>query len=479
MEYPVAKSENLEVTFAGILDRTIGHVEVSLLVFEAENHGDEEHVWRYDEMVLVDADGTEHDLGDAVSGETGDAGHLPSDWWTSPKIPRYWTSRCVTDIDQLDAEMAPLEIRHDYKGERFTFELSPRQIEFLRTHPKDFVEGDMEVTDFDGPYDIAVVETVTRDGVIIDQGVGDHGTLVAAPSHLSADLEPGSRVALDDGVIAKVLTEKVDTRVRSMEIESRPSVGFEDIGGLEDVIRRVREVIEEPLSNPDRFTEIGIEPPNGVLLHGPPGTGKTMLAKAVAASTDASFIRMAGSELVRKYVGEGAQMVREVFDVADRRSPAIVFIDEIDAIARQRSAGGSSGNEEVQRTLMQLLSVMDGFDNYGNVRVVAATNRFDVLDQAILRPGRFDRLVEVPKPDTAAREQIFQVHLRGVETASDIDYEELANVTDGFTGADIEATCTEAGYTAIREGRKSVTQIDLVGAVQSINAEEQARQEQR
>ncbi|MFW5935462.1 MAG: AAA family ATPase, partial [Halolamina sp.] len=211
----------------------------------------------------------------------------------------------------------------------------------------------------------------------------------------------------------------------------------------------------------ETFDTVGIQPPSGILLHGPPGTGKTMLAKAVANETDASFIKMAGSELVHKFIGEGAKLVRDLFEVARENEPAVIFIDEIDAIASKRTDSKTSGDAEVQRTMMQLLSEMDGFDERGDIRIIAATNRFDMLDEAILRPGRFDRLIEVPKPDPAGRELIFQIHTRDMNVADDVEFAALAEMAEDASGADVKAICTEAGMFAIRDDRTEIERRDF------------------
>jgi proteasome regulatory subunit len=257
-----------------------------------------------------------------------------------------------------------------------------------------------------------------------------------------------------------------------MEVDESPSVAYEDIGGLDDQIRDVREAVEIPLETPGMFDDVGINPPAGVLLHGPPGTGKTMLAKAVATKTNATFIRMAGSELVHKFIGEGARLVRDLFQLAEDREPAIIFIDEIDAIASKRTESKTSGDAEVQRTMMQLLSNMDGFENRGNIRIIAATNRFDMLDEAILRPGRFDRLIDVPKPDETARERIFDIHTRGMNLDDDIDFRALARRTANASGADVNAICTEAGMMAIRDDRTTVQTPDFHRAIDKLELTE-------
>ena len=207
-----------------------------------------------------------------------------------------------------------------------------------------------------------------------------------------------------------------------MQIDDCPTVTYDDIGGLDDQIQQIREAVEIPLENPEIFEIVGVEPPAGVLLHGPPGTGKTLLAKAVANKTNASFIKLAGSELVHKFIGEGSRLVRDIFQLALANEPAIIFIDEVDAIASQRIESKTSGDAEVQRTMMQLLASLDGFDERGNIRLIAATNRFDMLDEAILRPGRFDRLIEIPFPNEEARERIFAIHTQNMNLADKIAF---------------------------------------------------------
>ena len=290
-------------------------------------------------------------------------------------------------------------------------------------------------------------------------------------------LRPGARVAINQrgSAIVEILPDSEDPYVKSMEVIERPNVSFNDIGGLSEQIRELKEVVELPLTHPEIFEEIGIEPPKGVLLYGPPGCGKTLLAKAVAREAGATFISIVGSELVQKFIGEGARIVREVFRLARKKAPSIVFIDEIDAIAARRLDVGTSGEREVQRTLMQLLAELDGFKPLDKVKVIAATNRIDILDPAILRPGRFDRLIEVPLPDYRGRIEIFMVHTRRMKLTDDVNIEELARMTDDATGAEIKAICTEAGYNAIRANRRFVTMEDFVKAVKKIMSKKTVR----
>ncbi|WP_135805374.1 proteasome-activating nucleotidase Pan1 [Halorussus marinus] len=324
------------------------------------------------------------------------------------------------------------------------------------------------------PLFVATVQEMTDEGVIIKQHGNNQEAVTEVTDEMRAELEPDSRVAVNNSLsIVKTLDNETDVRARVMQVEESPEVTYEDIGGLEEQMQEVRETVEMPLKNPDMFGEVGIEPPSGVLLYGPPGTGKTMLAKAVANQTDATFIKMAGSELVHKFIGEGAKLVRDLFEVARQHEPAVLFIDEIDAIAAKRTDSKTSGDAEVQRTMMQLLSEMDGFEDRGEVRIIAATNRFDMLDRAILRPGRFDRLIEVPKPNLEGRKKIFRIHTRDMNVADDVDFEKLAKDAEDASGADIKAVCTEAGMFAIRDDRTEITMEDFESAKSKIDAEDE------
>ena len=324
------------------------------------------------------------------------------------------------------------------------------------------------------PLFVATVQEISNEGVIIKQHGNNQEALTEVTEEMREQLQPDDRVAVNNSLsIVKQLNKETDVRARVMQVEHSPDVTYEDIGGLDDQLVEVRETVEMPLEQPEMFETVGIEPPSGVLLHGPPGTGKTMLAKAVANKTDASFIKMAGSELVHKFIGEGAKLVRDLFEVARENEPAVIFIDEIDAIAAKRTESKTSGDAEVQRTMMQLLSEMDGFEERGEIRLIAATNRFDMLDRAILRPGRFDRLIEVPKPTQAGREQIFEIHTRSMNVSDAVNFESLAAQTDLASGADIKAICTEAGMFAIRDERTEVTQSDFEAAYAKIRSEEE------
>jgi proteasome regulatory subunit len=316
---------------------------------------------------------------------------------------------------------------------------------------------------------IATVEELTDDGVVIKQHGNNQEVLTEVNPRLEDKLDAGDRVAVNDSfAVQQLLDDETDARAQAMEVDESPEVTYDDIGGIDEQIREVREAVEDPLLNPEKFDTVGVEPPSGVLLHGPPGTGKTMLAKAVANETDATFIKMAGSELVRKFIGEGSRLVRDLFELAAEREPAVIFIDEIDAVAAKRTDSKTSGDAEVQRTMMQLLSEMDGFDDRGDIRIMAATNRFDMLDGAILRPGRFDRLIEVPKPNAEGRERILRIHTSEMNLAETLAFGALAEKTEGMSGADLASLTTEAGMFAIRDGRDEVEMGDFDDAMAKI-----------
>jgi proteasome regulatory subunit len=283
-------------------------------------------------------------------------------------------------------------------------------------------------------------------------------------------LVPGSRVALNQQTfgIVEVLPSEKDANVSGMEIETKPDITYDKIGGLEDQIIEVKETVELPLTEPELFERVGIEPPKGILLYGPPGTGKTLLAKAVANETNATFIKIVASEFVKKYIGEGARLVREVFELAKEKAPAIIFIDELDAVAAKRLKSSTSGDREVQRTLMQLLAELDGFESRGDIGIIGATNRPDILDPALLRPGRFDRFIEVPLPNVDGRREILKIHTKNMSFDEEADIDLLADLTDGFSGADLKAVCTEAGMFAIRAKRDKITVDDFMKAVDKV-----------
>jgi proteasome regulatory subunit len=314
-----------------------------------------------------------------------------------------------------------------------------------------------------------IVDVLDENRVIVKSSTGPR-FVVSLSQFIEEEIKVGAQVGLNQQSFAVmcVLPSPRDPAVFGMEIEEAPDVQFSQIGGLDTQISEIREIVELPLKRPDLFTSVGIEPPKGVLLHGPPGTGKTILAKAVAQSTEATFMRVVGSEFVQKYIGEGARLVRELFELAKSKSPAIIFIDELDAIGARRMDGATSGDREVQRTLMQILAEMDGFDARGEVKLIAATNRLDMLDPALLRPGRFDRVIEIPLPSKEARESILKIHTRGMNLDRGVNLRLIAELSEGSSGADLKALSTEAGMYAIREERTTVYQGDFERAAAKI-----------
>ena len=355
-------------------------------------------------------------------------------------------------IRQLELQVRTLEA----DKERLERELSRLRMEMSRLRQPPAFAGN-------------VIEVLDEERAIVQNYNGPRFVVRIAPWIERDKLKPGSRVALDQRTMAivELLPTEKDPSVLGFEVIERPKVTYDDIGGLEKQLQELREAIELPLKHPELFEKVGIEPPKGVLLYGPPGCGKTLMAKALAREVNATFIRVVGSELVRKFIGEGARLVHELFELAKEKAPTIIFIDEIDAIGAKRMDETTGGEREVNRTLMQLLAEMDGFDPRGNVKVIAATNRPDILDPALLRPGRFDRLIEVPLPDFRGRLEILKVHTRKMNL-KDVDLRIIAELTEGASGADLKAIATEAGMFAIRDRREYVTQDDFLKAVEKV-----------
>ncbi len=316
----------------------------------------------------------------------------------------------------------------------------------------------------------SIIEMLEDGRAIVKSSTGPNFVVHVASSIQKEKLLPGALVALNQRsfAITQELPPSRDPIIRAMEIEEAPEVSYADIGGLRQQLLEIRETVELPLLEPELFEQVGIEPPKGVLLTGLPGTGKTLCARAVAHETNATFIRVIGSELVQKFIGEGARLVREIFMLAKEKAPAIIFVDELDAVGSHRLDIATSGDREVQRTLMQLLSELDGFETRGQVAVLGATNRPDILDPALLRPGRFDRIIDFPLPDEDSRKEIFKIHTRGMNIDGNIDFGRLLTETKDRTGADIKSICTEAGMFAIRDKRVCVTEEDFRKAITKI-----------
>ena len=320
------------------------------------------------------------------------------------------------------------------------------------------------------PLVLATISEILEDNQVVVKSTTGPSFLLKYADKDADRVEIGSRVALNQQTfsIVDILTSEKDPLVSGMEIDEAPDISYDKIGGLKEQIRETIETVELPLKNPDIFEKVGITPPKGVLFYGPPGTGKTLLAKAVAHETNATFIKIVASEFVKKYIGEGSRLVRGVFELAKEKSPAIIFIDEIDAIAAKRLQGSTSGDREVQRTLMQLLAEMDGFESRGNVGIIAATNRPDILDPALIRPGRFDRIIEVPFPDEEGKLEILKIHTKNMTLDSDVDLSIIAANAKNASGADLKSICTEAGMFAIREDNYSVSAKNFEDALDKV-----------
>ncbi|TID23932.1 hypothetical protein CANINC_003093 [Pichia inconspicua] len=337
---------------------------------------------------------------------------------------------------------------------------------------KDFdkTENDIKALQSIGQIIGEVLKYLGNDKYIVKASSGPR-YIVGCRTTINKDkLIKGVRVALDMTTltIMRILPREVDPSVYNMTTFEPGEISFQGIGGLTEQIRELREVIELPLKNPELFTRVGIKQPKGVLLYGPPGTGKTLLAKAAAATIGANFIFSPASAIVDKYIGESARLIREMFSYAKEHEPCIIFMDEIDAIGGRRFSEGTSADREIQRTLMELLNQMDGFDSLGQTKVIMATNRPDTLDPALLRPGRLDRKIEIPLPNESGRLEIFKIHISKVQKKGDIDFEPLVKTSDGFNGADIRNVITEAGFFAIREDRDYIVQGDLLKAVRKM-----------
>lgn len=321
------------------------------------------------------------------------------------------------------------------------------------------------------PMSVGNLEEIIDDNhAIVSTSVGSEHYVSVLSFVDKEQLEPNSSVLLNHKVhaVVGVLNDDVDPMVTVMKLEKAPQETYADIGGLDQQIQEIKESVELPLTHPEYYEEMGIRPPKGVILYGPPGTGKTLLAKAVANQTSATFLRVVGSELIQKYLGDGPKLVRELFRVAEEHAPSIVFIDEIDAVGTKRYDSNSGGEREIQRTMLELLNQLDGFDSRGDVKVIMATNRIETLDPALIRPGRIDRKIEFPLPDEKTKRRIFNIHTAKMTLAEDVAFDELVMAKDDLSGADIKAVCTEAGLLALRERRMKVTMEDFRSSKETV-----------
>ena len=377
------------------------------------------------------------------------------------KIPSYQTPE--RSMDKLQVEMKELsEKAQQLLTEKLFLENECAQLK-KRANRLDEELRNLRTP----PYVIGFIQDRVGDNAVVRNS---NGTVFLVSVNRRLDeslLIPGARVALnqDSLSIIEVLDNSWDPLVSGTEVIEKPLTTFSDIGGLDEQIKQIRQAIELPFERPEAFREFGIEPPKGVLITGPPGTGKTMLAKAVANSTQATFLGLVGSELAQKYIGEGGRMVRELFDLARKRAPAIIFIDEIDAIGSKRLDMATSGDREVQRTLMQLLAELDGFETLDDVKVIAATNRPELLDVALLRPGRFDRIIDIELPNSEARQHIFEVHCKNVPLDKKVNIRKMAIATEGYSGAEIKSIIIEAGMNAITDCRNRCSARDFSSAL--------------
>jgi len=332
-------------------------------------------------------------------------------------------------------------------------------------------ENDLKALQSVGQIVGEVLKQLTEDNFIVKATNGPRYVVGCRRPLDKSKLVQGTRVALDMTTltIMRQLPREVDPLVYNMSHEDPGSITYSMIGGLAEQIRQIREVVELPLIQPELFRRVGITPPKGCLLYGPPGTGKTLLARAVAHQLDCNFLKVVSSAIVDKYIGESARMIREMFNYARDHQPCIIFMDEIDAIGGRRFSEGTSADREIQRTLMELLNQMDGFDALGQVKMIMATNRPDTLDPALLRPGRLDRKIEISLPNEQARLEILKIHAKPITKHGEIDYEAVVRLSDGFSGADLRNVCTEAGMFAIRAERAYVIEEDFMKAVRKVS----------
>lgn len=341
-------------------------------------------------------------------------------------------------------------------------------IELLDVDPQDQAEEEGANVDLDSQRKgkCAVIKTSTRQTYFLPViGLVD-----------TEQLKPADLVGVnkDSYLILETLPPEYDSRVKAMEVDERPTEQYGDIGGLDKQIQELIEAVVLPMTHKDRFQTLGIQPPKGVLLYGPPGTGKTLLARACAAQTKSTFLKLAGPQLVQMFIGDGAKLVRDAFALAKEKNPAIIFIDELDAIGTKRFDSEKAGDREVQRTMLELLNQLDGFQPNHDIKVIAATNRVDILDPALLRSGRLDRKIEFPSPNEEARARIMQIHSRKMNVHKDVDYEELARCTDDFNGAQCKAVCVEAGMIALRRNGTELSHEDYMDAILEVQAKKKA-----
>lgn len=381
----------------------------------------------------------------------------------STKLPTVTpTAKCRLRLQRLDRIKDYLSMEEEFVTNQERFKPREEKTEEERSKVDELRSSPMSVGTLE--------EIIDDDHAIVSSAVGPEYYVYMCSFVDKDQLEPGSSVLLHHkGLsVVGVLADDTDPMVSVMKVDKAPLESYADIGGLETQIQEIKEAVELPLTHPELYEDIGIKPPKGVILYGEPGTGKTLLAKAVANSTSASFLRVVGSELIQKYLGDGPKLVRELFRVAEEMAPSIVFIDEIDAVGTKRYDTTSGGEREIQRTMLELLNQLDGFDSRGDVKVLLATNRIETLDPALLRPGRIDRKIEFPLPDEKTKRRIFNIHTGRMTLSDDVNLEEFIMSKDDLSGADIKAICTEAGLMALRERRMKVMHADFKKARENV-----------
>ncbi|XP_026480338.1 26S proteasome regulatory subunit 6A isoform X2 [Ctenocephalides felis] len=355
-----------------------------------------------------------------------------------------------------------MRISHELQAQNEKIKENTEKIKVNKTLPY-LVSNVIELLDVDPQEE-------EEDGAVVDLDSQRKG--LVDPEQL----KPGDLVGVnkDSYLILETLPAEYDARVKAMEVDERPTEQYSDIGGLDKQIQELIEAVVLPMTHKEKFINLGIHPPKGVLLYGPPGTGKTLLARACAAQTKSTFLKLAGPQLVQMFIGDGAKLVRDAFALAKEKSPAIIFIDELDAIGTKRFDSEKAGDREVQRTMLELLNQLDGFSSTADIKVIAATNRVDILDPALLRSGRLDRKIEFPHPNEEARARIMQIHSRKMNVSPDVNFEELSRSTDDFNGAQCKAVCVEAGMIALRRSANSVTHEDFMDAIMEVQAKKKA-----
>lgn len=372
-----------------------------------------------------------------------------------------------------------MRLQHEMQAQRDKIKENTEKIKVNKTLPF-LVANVIEILDVD-PEELGVEE----DGAHVDLDSQRKGKCAVIKTSTRQtyflpviglvdpeDMKPGDLVGVnkDSYLILEKLPAEYDSRVKAMEVDARPTEDYNDIGGLDKQIQELQEAVVLPMTHKEKFVNIGIHPPKGVLLYGPPGTGKTLMARACAAQTKSTFLKLAGPQLVQMFIGDGAKLVRDAFALAKEKAPAIIFIDELDAIGTKRFDSEKAGDREVQRTMLELLNQLDGFSSTSDIKVIAATNRVDILDPALLRSGRLDRKIEFPAPTEEARARIMQIHSRKMNTSQEVNFDELARSTDDFNGAQCKAVCVEAGMIALRREATVVTHEDFMDAILEVQA---------